>query len=115
LCEIELNDLTHAESAFRLAMELQSSDPYPHLGLGLVRFSQGNLLEAEANVRHAIELDPSNNQRQNYHFHLGRILKAQGRLPEAIAEFRQELQVNPGLEQARAELAAAEAVVPKGQ
>ena len=115
LCEIELNDLKHAESAFRLAMELQSSDPYPHLGLGLVRFSQGNLLEAEANVRHAIELDPLNTQRQNYHFHLGRILKVQGRLPEAIAEFRQELQVNPDLEQARAELAAAEAVAPKGQ
>jgi len=32
-----------------------------------------------------------------------------------FAEFRQELQVNPDLEQARAELAAAEAVAPKGQ
>jgi len=114
LCRLELNDLTRAESAFRLAIELQNSDPYPHLGLGLVQFSQGKLLEAEADVRHAIELDPLNTQRQNYHFHLGRILKAQGRLPEAIAEFRQELRVNPDLPQARTELAATAALAAQG-
>ena len=109
LCRLELKDLTRAESTFRLAMELQESDPYPHLGLGLVWFSQGKLPEAEAEVRHAMEMDPLNTQRQNYHFHLGRILKAQGRLPEAVAEFRRELLVNPALAQARAELTAAEA------
>jgi protein O-mannosyl-transferase len=115
LCELELNDPTRAESAFRRAMELDRSDPYPHLGLGLARFRQGHLAEAEAEVRQAIQMDPLNLQGQNYHFHLGRILKAEGRLAEAMAEFQQELRVNPGLQPAQAELASVEALLKSGK
>lgn len=71
---------------------------------GITLYKQGNLKDAQAAFRKAIELDP------NYaeaHANLGLTLNQQGKLQEAIEQTRQALRIHPDLAEAQYNLGVA--------
>ncbi|MEG4071515.1 tetratricopeptide repeat protein [Microcoleus sp. Pol14C2] len=65
-----------------------------HIHEGDHFIESGNLDEAIAAYRHAIELNPDISL--SYH-HLGEALTQQGKLEEAIAAYRRAIELNPNL------------------
>lgn len=55
-----------ASSAFGRALELDSSDPLAHLGLGLTKISQGKLMDGRRELEIAVALDSSNALARSY-------------------------------------------------
>jgi tetratricopeptide (TPR) repeat protein len=77
-----------------------------HTDLGSALAQSGQLKQAIAQFEQAIELAPD---APIPHNNLGSALTQAGRLPDAIAEFQTALRLDPGYEEARRNLAAAQA------
>ena len=55
-----------ASDAFRKAIELDSADPLPRLGLGLAKIREGDLTEGRAEIEIGAGLDPGNSLIRSY-------------------------------------------------
>lgn len=77
-----------------IALDLTSSHPsaWPYLNLAVTQQFLNQTVEAEANLREAIRLNPAFVQA---HFHLGSVLEGKGNLTEAAAEFQKAAQLDP--------------------
>jgi tetratricopeptide (TPR) repeat protein len=75
-----------------------------HLNLGAVLYDKGQLDDAAAEFRKAIELDPKD---AKAHVGLGLTLDKQGRLDEAVAEYRRAIERDPKLAMAHIDLGSA--------
>lgn len=76
--------------------------------LGLVRYQQGRLSEAEPLIREAIRHE---GREALFHFNLGKLLADKGDLRSACAAYRAALQINPSMAAAHANLASALSVL----
>ncbi|HVF91752.1 MAG TPA: tetratricopeptide repeat protein, partial [Blastocatellia bacterium] len=65
------------------------ADASAHYNLGLIYQQRGQVEEAKASFRRAVEIDPGET---DAHYQLGRIAREQGRPPEAIAHFEATVQ-----------------------
>ena len=68
---------------------LNPADASAHYNLGLIYQQRGQIEEAQASFRRAIEIDP---EETDAHYQLGRISREAGSLPEAIAHFEATVQ-----------------------
>ncbi len=68
---------------------LNPADASAHYNLGLIYQQRGQIEEAKASFRRAIEIDSGET---DAHYQLGRISREAGRLPEAIAHFEATVQ-----------------------
>lgn len=68
---------------------LNPADASAHYNLGLIYQQRGQIEEAKASFRRAIEIDPDDT---DSHYQLGRIAREEGALPEAIAHFEATVQ-----------------------
>ncbi|MBS1784457.1 MAG: tetratricopeptide repeat protein [Acidobacteria bacterium] len=110
-------DLKEAASLIEAAVKQEPSNGSFMDSLGWLRFKQGNLADAETQLRHAAEIRPySADVRQ----HLGEVLLKQGKPAEAITQWERALAFAfPGrdalekrLEDVRAQQAKAKAAAP---
>lgn len=83
-----------------------AADVLQNLGIALA--SAGRLEEATATFRRAVAASPNDVTGLNM---LGRVLAQQGQFDEAAAQFRRALELDPANGEARANLAAAEAIL----
>jgi TolB-like protein/DNA-binding winged helix-turn-helix (wHTH) protein/Flp pilus assembly protein TadD len=82
--------LGRSDEALRLLNALQELDPLnsdTYYWLALAQLRRGQLPEAEAAIRHALEISPNYNGGQ---YHLGLVLLARHQTQEALAEMRKE-------------------------
>jgi tetratricopeptide (TPR) repeat protein len=92
------HEYDEAATHFRLAIQLDASDPRYHNNLGIALRGQGQLDDAIAAYREAIRVQP------NYataHYNLGNALRDQGHLEQAIAAYRAALKYQPDLVRAQ--------------
>lgn len=85
----ELNRASAARANFKRNLEaatLNPADASAHYNLGLIHQQRGELNEASARFRRAVEIDADE---IDAHYQLGRIARAQGRLSEAIQHFQE--------------------------
>jgi tetratricopeptide (TPR) repeat protein len=59
-------DRDRAEAAFREAIALDSANPLPRLGLGLVKINRGDLVGGRREIEIAVVLDPGNSLMRSY-------------------------------------------------
>lgn len=93
-----------AAAAAARALALNDSLAEAHFTLGLVRYSEARLAEAEAEFHRAGELDPRTSLNHEW---LSKLYIWMGRDAEALAEARRALELNPAQSTAVAELARA--------
>jgi tetratricopeptide (TPR) repeat protein len=94
-----LGESLHAQGkdplpALERAALLLPNDPEVHSNLGTALRLRGDLPQAIAAFRHALDLAP---QFAVLHGNLGLALLQQGQLPESVASFRRALELNPAL------------------
>lgn len=70
---------------------LNPADASAHYNLGLIYQQRGQIEEAKASFRRAVEIDPDET---DAHYQLGRISREEGRLSEAISHFEATVQRN---------------------
>ncbi|MBX3741711.1 MAG: tetratricopeptide repeat protein [Akkermansiaceae bacterium] len=92
--QLKLNDLAGADNAFRRAIELDDTNPYAHMMLGLTLHSAGNSAEAEQRVARSVELAPDSYKAQML---LGFIQFEQGKTSEAESHFKAAISADPVL------------------
>jgi tetratricopeptide (TPR) repeat protein len=85
-------DVAGAQSEFQKAVQLDPSDPEPHLSLGEIQKNQKNYDAALEEFRTAERLDESSSKA---HKDIGEILLTQKDLPGAIAELKQAESLAP--------------------
>ena len=82
-----------ARAAARKAIELDDTLAEPHAALALVRaFYDWDWAGAEAEFRHAIELNP--NYATSYHWY-GTLLNSEGRFQEAVVQLQRAREIDP--------------------
>lgn len=86
-----MDALPLAEESVTKAIALDPKEPRAHLILGIVRFKQKRLKEAEAEIRRGIALQHVSTGVMLFHYYLGEVLYAKGDVPGAIHEYRLEL------------------------
>ena len=74
------------------AATLNPADASAHYNLGLIYQQRGQLEEAKASFRRAVEIDPDE---MDAHYQLGRIAREEGRLGDAINHFDPVVRRNP--------------------
>ena len=89
-CYSEINALPLAEESVSKAIALHPAEPRAHLLLGMVRFKQRRLGEAEAEIRRGIELQRVATGVLMFHYYLGNVLYEKGDVQGAIREYRLE-------------------------
>ncbi len=89
-CYSEMNALSLAEEAITKALAKDPSEPRAHLLLGIVRYKQKRLDEAESEIRHGLALQRVSTGVIMYHYYLGNVLDAKGDVQGAIREYRLE-------------------------
>ena len=100
---LEVNNLTDAERAARLAVTSAPKSPIPHNLLGIILDKKGQPGAALAEITTALKLDPNFVSARN---NLGRLLAQSGKTTEAIAEFERVLASDPSHAQAHYNLGA---------
>ena len=75
-------------------------EPKAHLLLGIVRFKQKRLDEAEAEIRKGMGLLRERTKVVMFHYHLGNVLYAKGDVEGAMREYRLEIANNPVIDPA---------------
>lgn len=112
-CYVMMGDDNSAEGYLYRAISL---DPQSHLArsyLADIERRRGNLKEAEAQIRLALQLRPhATPQLASYHATLGMILEAEGNLPGARGEYAAQLAENPESADARERLRDIERRLP---
>ncbi len=98
--------LSEAIPYLETAVRLNPDSPPAHTDLGSALAKSGRLPEAIAQFEDAIELAPD---APIPHNNLGSALTQAGRVPEAISEFETALRLDPDCDEARRNLAVAEA------
>ena len=98
--------LSEAIPYLEAAVRIDPDSAPAHTDLGSALARTGHLAEAIAQFEEAILLEPD---APIPHNNLGSALTEAGRLPEAIAEFQTALRLDPGYDEARRNLAAAQA------
>lgn len=98
--------LAEAFPYLETAVRLEPDSPPAHTDLGTALAKAGRLPEAIAQFQAAIHLDPD---APIPHSNLGSVLTQAGRLPQALAEFQIALRLDPAYDEARRNLAAAQA------
>jgi Flp pilus assembly protein TadD len=98
-------NLPAATDALRHAVRLDSEQPEPHYGLGLVYERRNMLTEAEQEMLTTLRLDPERLDARNM---LGVIYARQGKKAEASAQWSALLREAPGYGAARTNLAIIE-------
>lgn len=78
--------ILHYRRAIELNRQAAAKSPWPALNLGILLRQRGELGEAEALLREALEYDPAFAQGR---YHLGVLLEQRGLLDEAVAELTQ--------------------------
>lgn len=99
-CYLELKALALAEECMNKALSLRPSEPRAHLVLGIIRYRQMRLQEAEAELRRGIELEHVQESITEYHYYLGDVLYTKGDVREAEREYRLELRNDPATDPA---------------
>ena len=94
LCYFDLNQNAESERYIKQALEVDPRDPKAHLFLGEIRARQGQLNEAEAEIRRAIALLRVTGFK-DYHRRLADVLARKNDLEGALREYRLELESNP--------------------
>jgi tetratricopeptide (TPR) repeat protein len=74
------------------AATLNPADASAHYNLGLIYQQRGQMAEAKASFRRAVEIDPDET---DAHYQLGRIAREEGRLADAINHFDPVVRRNP--------------------
>jgi len=97
-------DLERAESAYRVALMLDSAYVPALSGLGIALAERGAWAEAEARFRRALELVPND---ARLHNNLANVLLARGAVAAAVARYRRALICDPGDARAHHNLGAA--------
>lgn len=94
LAEAQLADshLADCEKTVRRALAVDPNDPASLYTMGLLRYRQDKLDEAQAALSLSAEYNPTNAATQNY---LGCVLAAQGLRPAAETALRKALQSDP--------------------
>jgi tetratricopeptide (TPR) repeat protein len=90
LCYSEVNALSLAEETVIKAMTIDPIEPRAHLLLGIVRYKQKRLDEAEEEIRRGLALQRVSTGIIMYHYYLGNVLDAKGDVQGAIREYRLE-------------------------
>ncbi|MCB1800244.1 MAG: TonB-dependent receptor [Gammaproteobacteria bacterium] len=85
-------NLDTARGEFTRAIEQDSSDPLPRLGLGLVEIRENRLAEGRRQIEIAVTLDPANALLRSY---LGKAYAEEGREDGAATEFDLAKQLDP--------------------
>ena len=98
-------NLPAASDALRHAVRLDSEQPEPHYGLGLIYERRNMLTEAEQEMLTTLRLDPERLDARNM---LGVIYARQGKKAEASAQWSTLLREAPGYSPARTNLAIIE-------
>ena len=95
--ELGLGRFAEAEAAARKSVAADPSRPMSHYALGLAAVRRGDLVDAEARFRTAIERSASDSGETfaNLHSSLADCLARMGREAEAEAEFRKEIEIVP--------------------
>jgi tetratricopeptide (TPR) repeat protein len=101
-CYSEMNALDLAEESARKAIAVRGAYARAHLLLGIVRFKQNRLDEAEAEVRRAIELERVREGFFLDHYYLGNVLHAKGNIEGARREYQLELRNDHSIDPAAA-------------
>lgn len=83
---------TRAIEAFRRAIALSPADPMAHLGLGLAKISEGNLVEGRKDLEVAVALDSGNSLLRSY---LGKAYFEEQRAPLDEEQFDIAKQLDP--------------------
>jgi hypothetical protein len=99
-CYTDMNALPLAEECLTKAMALNGSLPLSHLLLGIVRFKQNRLDEAEVQIRRGIELQRTPRSIMLFHYHLAEVLYARGDMQGAMSEYLLELRNDPAIDPA---------------
>jgi cytochrome c-type biogenesis protein CcmH/NrfG len=100
-----------ATDALRHAVRLDSEQPEPHYGLGLVYERRNMLTEAEQEMLTTLRLDPERLDARNM---LGVIYARQGKKAEASAQWSALLREAPGYSPTRTNLAIIEGKLVDG-
>jgi tetratricopeptide (TPR) repeat protein len=101
-CYSEMGALPLAEEAVTKALAVDSREPRAHLLLGIVRFKQERLAEAEAEIRRGIGLQHVTTGVLLFHYYLGNVLYAKGDVQGALREYRFEALNDPAIDPAAA-------------
>lgn len=101
-CYSEKNALGLAEELATKASKIDPSEPRAHLILGMVRFRQKLLDQAEAEIRRGIQLQRVSTGVTMYHYYLGNVLYAKGDVNGAIREYQLEARNDPAVDSAAA-------------
>jgi tetratricopeptide (TPR) repeat protein len=114
LCYFDLDQNAESEQYLKRALDVDPEDPKAHLFLGEIRARQGQLNEAEAEIRRAIALLRVTGFK-DYHRRLADVLAQKNDLEGALREYRIELENNPdsanaeqGLDEVRTRLRLAD-------
>jgi tetratricopeptide (TPR) repeat protein len=91
LCYSQINALPLAEEYLAKALAINPADSQSHAFLGMVRFRQGRLNEAEAEIRRSIALRSAQAGVLLAHYYLGEVLYAKGDVQGALREYQAEL------------------------
>jgi tetratricopeptide (TPR) repeat protein len=83
---------SEAEAAFTRAIELDSADPLPHLGLGLAKISTGDLAGGRGEIELAVGLDSSSALLRAY---LGKAYFEEKRTPLDAQQYRIAKELDP--------------------
>lgn len=96
LCYYYQNRNTEAVASYNRAIELERGlphpSPWPFVNLAITQQFLNQLANAEANLRHALELDP---RFASAHFQLGTVLEDEGRHQDAVAELLAAAAIDP--------------------
>jgi tetratricopeptide (TPR) repeat protein len=93
--------LDDALEELRAAEAADPEDPVIQLGLGTVLATQGELEQAEAHLRKALELNPDRLMARTAHLNLGNMFMARGLPAEAAEHYRTVIGLDPETEDAR--------------
>jgi hypothetical protein len=89
-CYVEMNAIALAEETLAKALHRDPAEPRAHLLLGIIRFKQKRLDEAEVEIRRGLALERVSTGIIMYHYYLGNVLDAKGDVQGAIREYRLE-------------------------
>jgi Tfp pilus assembly protein PilF len=99
-CYSEMSALPLAEESVGKAIALDPAEPRARLLLGIVRFKQNRLAEAEAEIRRGISLQHVSTGVFLFHYYLGNVLYARRDVLGAIHEYRSEALNDPAIDPA---------------
>ncbi len=104
-CQESLDNWEQAEEYLRQAIDVFPRLADGYAALTAVDLHRGNLAEAEAHMRRALQLRlPSSALYFGYHARLGQILEREGNDADALGEYQAELSENPGSEEAQGQV-----------